>query len=157
MKIKIIAILGLSLTSIVGCTKLEEKFNGDLNNQSAGGAGSIDALLKGVYNSMQTTFQDQANVYALEEMTTDELIGPTRGPDWDDDGAWRVLHAQKWDGENPHIRDVFNQLLGTVFAATNMLKFDSTSSKAAEARYLRAFREFYGLRGMGSGSLSLGG
>jgi hypothetical protein len=147
MKIKIVALLSLSLTSIVGCTKLEEKFNGDLNNQSAGGAGSIDALLKGVYNSMQTTFQDQANVYALEEMTTDELIGPTRGPDWDDDGAWRVLHAQKWDGENPHIRDVFNQLLGTVFAATNMLKFDSTSSKAAEARYLRAFANFMVLEG----------
>ena len=31
MKIKIIAILGLSLTSIVGCTKLEEKFNGEEN------------------------------------------------------------------------------------------------------------------------------
>jgi hypothetical protein len=75
-------------------------------------------------------------------MTTDELIGPTRGPDWDDDGAWRVLHAHKWDGENPHIRDVFNQLLGTSFAATNMLQFDSTSSKAAEARFLRAFATF---------------
>jgi hypothetical protein len=147
MKIKITTFTILSLTLMVSCTKLEEKFKGDLNTQAAGGSGSIDALLKGVYNSMQTTFQDQANVYALEEMTTDELIGPTRGPDWDDDGAWRVLHAHKWDGENPHLRDVFNQLLGTVFAATNLLKFDSTSSKASEARFLRAFANFMVLEG----------
>ena len=147
MKIKIIALTTISLASLVSCTKLNEKFNGDLNLQPSSGSASTDALLKGVYNSMQTCFQDQANVYALEEMTTDELIGPTRGPDWDDDGAWRVLHAHKWDGENPHLRDVFNQLMGTVFAATNFLQFDATSSKASEARFLRAFANFMVLEG----------
>jgi len=80
-------------------------------------------------------------------MTTDAVNGPTRGPDWDDNGAWRVLHAHKWDGENVHLRDVFNQLLGTSFAATDLLRFDSTSSKAAEARYLRAFADFLVLDG----------
>ena len=111
MKMKILSLITISLLAVSGCTKVEEEFKGDLNSGAVGGGGSanIDALLKGVYNSMQTTFQDQANVYALEEMTTDALIGPTRGPDWDDNGAWRVLHAHKWDGENVHLRDVFNQ------------------------------------------------
>jgi starch-binding outer membrane protein, SusD/RagB family len=133
-----------------GCTKLNEKFNGDLPDTAGGGGGggaNADALLKGVYNSLQTTFQSQDNVFALEEMTTDEMIGPTRGPDWDDNGTWRVLHAQKWDGEHVHIRDVFNRLLGTCYAATDFLRFDSTSSKASEARFLRAFAEFMVLNG----------
>ena len=131
-----------------GCTKLKEKFNGDLADLgTSGGTVNIDALLKGVYTSMHSTYQDNANAWPLEEMTTDEMIGPTRGPDWDDNGAWRVLHAHKWDGDNIHIRDVFNQLLGTCFAATDLLRFDSTSSKAAEARYLRAFSSFLVLDG----------
>ena len=80
-------------------------------------------------------------------MTTDELIGPTRGPDWDDNGAWRVLHSHTWDGTNTHIVGVFNQLLGTVYSATDLLRFDSTSPKASQARFLRAFANYLVLDG----------
>lgn len=145
---KIVTLLTCFVILFGSCTKLDEKFNDSLPDlATSGGTPNIAALLQGVYNSMQTTFQDQANVFALWEMTTDEMIGPTRGPDWDDNGAWRVLHAQKWDGENVHIRDVFNQLLGTSFAATDLLRFDSTSAEAAQARFLRAFVEFLVLDG----------
>lgn len=136
-------------TLFFSCTKLDEKLLESTTsvNSSGGGGGSLPALLKGVYSSMQTTYQDQANIYALEEMTTDALIGPTRGPDWDDNGAWRVLHAHRWDGENVHIKDVFNQLLTTVFLATDYLRFDASSPAASEARYLRAFSNFLVLDG----------
>lgn len=149
MKFKISIFISLFVLVLFSCTKLDEKFKGDLPDLASSGTANanIDALLRGVYTSMHVTYQDQANVFALWEMTTDELIGPTRGPDWDDNGAWRVLHAHKWDGENVHLRDVFNQLLGTSFAATDLLRFDSTSSKAAEARYLRAFSNFLVLDG----------
>src|SRR4029079_9278508 len=112
MKLNISIFLSFFVLLMIGCTKLDEKFNGDLPDlASKGGSANIDALLRGVYTSMHVTYQDQANAFALWEMSTDELIGPTRGPDWDDNGAWRVLHAHKWDGENVHLRDVFNQLL----------------------------------------------
>lgn len=144
MKRKLLICIPIFSMALFSCTKLEEKFKGDLPDlaTAGGGGANIDALLRGVYTSMHVTYQDQANQFALSEMTTDALIGPTRGPDWDDNGAWRVLHAHKWDGENVHLRDVFNQLLGTSFAATDLLRFDSASSKAAEARYLRAFSNF---------------
>lgn len=131
-----------------GCTNLHEKFNDALPDVgSSSGNVNFDALLKGVYNSLQTTFQDQGLFFAMEEMTTDEMIGPTRGPDWDDNGGWRVLHAQKWDGDNVHLRDFFNQLLGTSYAATDYLRVDASSANAAQARYLRAFCEFLVLDG----------
>src|SRR5690348_12765111 len=109
------------------CTKLHEKFNGDLTpDQISGSASNAGALLTGVYNSMRTTWQDQTRIYCLWEMTTDELIGPTRGPDWDDNGVWRVLHSHTWDAENLRIREGFNDLSGTVFAATDLLRFSPT-------------------------------
>jgi hypothetical protein len=142
MKRKILIGITVLSATIFSCTKLDEKFTGDLPDLSQSANANIDALLKGVYTSMHVTYQDNANAFALTEMPTDELIGPTRGPDWDDNGAWRVLHAHKWDGDNVHVRDVYNQLEGTIFAATDLLRFDSTSSKAAEARMLRAFSHF---------------
>ena len=98
------ALLGLSLITI-SCTKLKEDLNGQLSESQlsgGGGGGNAGALLTGVYDNIRGTFQDQAGVYALWEMTTDELIGPTRGGDWDDNGAWRVLHSHKFDAD--HIR-----------------------------------------------------
>ena len=84
-------IFSLLIVSLVtaGCTKLDEKLNGQLNESQVGGGGgsaNTAALLTGIYDNIRGTFQDQAGVYALWEMTTDELIGPTRGGDWDDNG-----------------------------------------------------------------------
>ncbi|RYY57757.1 MAG: RagB/SusD family nutrient uptake outer membrane protein [Chitinophagaceae bacterium] len=130
--------------AFVSCTKLDEEFKGSLApDQVGGGAIDVAALLRGTYNSMQTNFQDQSFIYALTEMSTDELIGPTRGPDWDDNGVWRVIHEHKWDAENTRIRDTYNNLLGTVYSATNLLQFSPSAQQAAEARLLRAISNFY--------------
>ena len=34
--------------------------------------------------------------YNLSEVTTDEMIVPTRGSDWYDNGRWLEIHRQKW-------------------------------------------------------------
>lgn len=146
---KIFVFLFFSLL-LVNCTKLEEDFPGQLtaDQVSTGGAGgTTDALLKGVYNSMRATFQDQAFVYALWEMTSDELMGPTRGGDWDDNGAWRVLHTHRFDADHIRIRETFDNLNGTVYAATDMLRYNPTAQQAAEAKFLRAFVQFLILDG----------
>ena len=138
----------ISSLLLFSCTKLDEKFQGDATAaQAAGGSSSVDALLKNVYISMRNTYQPQDQLFAVFEMPTDELVGPTRGPDWDDNGVWRVLHAHAWDGDNVHIHDAFNSLNGTVFAATDMLQFNPSAEQAAEARFLRAFSMFQELDG----------
>ncbi|MGF2413349.1 RagB/SusD family nutrient uptake outer membrane protein [Ferruginibacter sp.] len=135
----LIASFSLALSS---CTKLDEKLNGEINPSASSGSANVDALLTGVYNSMRGNFQDQGNLWALGEMTTDALIGPTRGGDWDDNGAWRVLHAHRFDGDNAHIKDVWAALGGTNYAATDLLRFSPTPQQAAEARLLRAYVQY---------------
>ena len=135
----------------VSCTKLDEKLTSQLSDTqiSGGGTANTAALLNGVYDNIRGTFQDQAGVYALWEMTTDELIGPTRGGDWDDNGAWRVLHAHKFDGDHARVREVFASLGSVMFATTDLLRYSPTPQQAAEARMLRAFAEFMMLDGWG--------
>lgn len=148
---KLFFLLIFSSAVLLGCTKLEQKFDGELTSSqvSSGGNTNTAALLSGLYNSMQGLFQDQAGIYALWEMTTDELIGPTRGPDWDDNGVWRVLHAQKYDGENQRIVDAFKNLNGIDFGATDLLRYSPTTQQKAEARMLRALADFMLLDGWG--------
>lgn len=135
-------------TVSLSCTKLNEKFQGDLTpDQVAAGANAAASLLTATYATMQITYQDQSNWLAMQEMTTDELVGPTRGPDWDDNGVWRVLHAHTWDADNVHIRDCFDQLSATVFGATDLLQYNPSPQQAAEARFLRAYSMFNQLDG----------
>jgi len=142
MKQNIIIITAFFSLVFSGCTKLDEKLNGDVNLSASGGSANVDALLTGVYNSMRSNFQDQGNLWALGEMTTDAMIGPTRGGDWDDNGAWRVLHAHKFDGDNAHVKDVWAALGGTNYAATDLLRFSPTPQQAAEARLVRAYVQY---------------
>jgi hypothetical protein len=143
-KIIILAIIGFSL-GLAACTKLDEKLNGNLTQDqvgSGGGGGNATALLKGVYNSARLPFQNHENIYALWEATTDETLVPTRGPDWDDNGIWRVLYAQKWTGDHTFITNLFSNLGGVVYGSTELLRFSPSPQQAAEARLLRAMAEF---------------
>jgi hypothetical protein len=43
-----------------------------------------------------------------KSIQTDELMGPTRGTDWDDFGTWRKLHLHTWDASHNQINDTWN-------------------------------------------------
>ena len=82
MKLKIFtSLLVISLLSITNCTDLEEKYGGNLTeSQVANDEASIDALLTNLDNALKVAFQTPYNyVISLSEITTDELIAPTRG------------------------------------------------------------------------------
>lgn len=142
MKCKHIVLLALC-SSIVGgsCTKLDEKLQGDLTLEQAQRVADVNAMLKGAYNGLRS-YQTQDLIWCLQTLTTDEGIPPTRGGDWDDNGVWRVLHTHTWTAENDRIGGTFNSLLGTVFAATNLLNFKPTAQQAAESKFIRAFVMF---------------
>ena len=144
-----IATLCFSLV-LASCTKLDEELTGDLTADqvgSGGGGGNAGPLLKGIYDNMRDPFQGQEGVYGLWETTTDELLVPTRGPDWDDNGIWRVLHSHNWTADHGFIRNLFNNLNGIVYGATEITRFNPTPQQAAEARFLRAMAQFLLLDG----------
>ncbi|NCD72303.1 RagB/SusD family nutrient uptake outer membrane protein [Mucilaginibacter agri] len=123
------------------CTKLNEELYGS-KFQKEGGATANTADLGGVYNQLND-FSNQANTYALEEHSTDEMMGPTRGTDWDDFGTWRKLHQHTWDPTHNQIYDTWNVLNTGVYRATSVISAASSNQIKAEASFLRAFFMFY--------------
>ena len=122
----------------MSCTKLESKLK-DPNSiapQSSGGAPTPSSLSK-VYEQLNQ-LPGQGNWFAMEEHTTDELMGPTRGTDWDDFGTWRKLHLHTWDGSHNQINDTWNGLNGALFQTT-LLAETASGQTQAEAKFLRAY------------------
>lgn len=146
MKSKYLVLLATGSLIAFGCTKIDEKFRDSLANSAAGTVTAGD-LLKNVYQSDMRLFQSQDNIWAIEEHTTDECVGPTRAGDWDDNGIWRVLHAHTWDANHNFVRGAFNGLGKIVYDATEVLGKSPTPQQDAEARFLRAFANFYWVEG----------
>ena len=151
MKIKNIFFLLLIVGFAVSCSDLEEEIRDTVPADIAtSGAVSVDALLQGVYNSMRLPYQDQSRFWAAQEHTSDEVMGPTRGPDWDDNGIWRVLHDHTWDADHSFLANTFNELLQIVYNSSVIVtNFNPSAGQAAEARFLRAFAMFSVLDGWG--------
>ncbi|MBS1554305.1 MAG: RagB/SusD family nutrient uptake outer membrane protein [Bacteroidetes bacterium] len=135
----------LVFISLIQCTSLEEKYEGNLTgdlvkqNQS-----NVASLTINLSNSLKKPFQDPfGGVISLSEITTDELIAPTRGTDWYDDGVWLQLHQHRWTGNHPFIIGCFNDLCGVVFAANDLLRFDLNTQLEAETRFYRAWAMYW--------------
>jgi len=145
MKLARILLVTFFLALQLSCTKLDETLRDSLTVASS----SVTAagLLQSAYESMNVTFQDQSRWWAAQEHTTDAAIGPTRGPDWDDNGVWRVLHAHTWNADHGFLRDTYRELLQIQFAASSVLDKSPTPQQAAEARFIRALSMFCVLDG----------
>jgi starch-binding outer membrane protein, SusD/RagB family len=121
-----------------GCSDLQEKLNDGLNESASA---EPQQLLTGAYSSLRDLL-NQDNLFALTVHPTDEAAGPTRGRDWDDAGAWRVLHTHSWTTAHPHINNVWRILNRNAFNAQQVVCGGGSGSIAAEATFLKVFNEF---------------
>lgn len=145
---KRLSITILAATAFFGCSKLDEKLGSQQATGSAGGGGVTAAsVLSGTYDAMRTPFQDQSQWWAAQEHTTDEVIGPTRAGDWDDNGVWRVMHSHQWDPNHAFLANTFSDLGRIVYSATDMLRLNPTPQQNAEGRLLRAMAMFAQVEG----------
>lgn len=91
------------------------------------------------------------DVNNLQETTTDEMVVPTRGSDWDDGGNWRRLHLHSWKYEDNATGGAWDFCFQGVSTCNNvMYQFQQQVVKgsitqevadqyAAELRVLRGF------------------
>ena len=152
IKIKIPAAIAIIIFVFAGCSKLDEKLQDRLTlaqveAANAGTTPDISALLTESYKTL-ANFHGSTNAF-LGDATADEMIMPTRGGDWDDNGALRLLHQHKWDPDHSYLATFFNALASGLFSATDLLQFKPSAQQEAEARYIRAFYVFWLCDGWG--------
>ncbi|MFT7163595.1 MAG: hypothetical protein ACI9CZ_000150 [Flavobacterium sp.] len=122
----------------VSCTNLEEEvLDGVTISNTGGGTVNSASLLVSAYEGLRG-FETQGQMFALDEMSSDALVGPTRGGDWDDNGEWRQIHVHTWAPDHVQVRNAWNALLSQVYSC-NLIIENGSGSQITEARFLRAF------------------
>ena len=141
--IKEILIPSLSIilmAGTIGCSNLDDAV---LDKSSKAADVSTALQLKSAYQSLGS-FTDQANAYALLEHPSDEMQGPTRGADWDDNGRWRNLHTHTWTNQSDDVLGAWNNLnRGHALANEVIADPKATKQQVAEAKFIRAMYIFY--------------
>src|SRR3954469_17841913 len=99
-----------------------------------------------VYAQLRTTMDDR---YNLSEITTDEIIVPTRGQDWYDNGRWLEIFKHNWNASSgsalADMNGAWSNLFAGVARANLMIDVINTAGGAnsastlAELKVLRAW------------------
>ncbi|OAV44528.1 RagB/SusD family nutrient uptake outer membrane protein [Lewinella sp. 4G2] len=137
----IMAFAAFAAVGLTNCTDLEPEDSDSVFREQVDGVaipGNPGELVNAAYNNL-AVFTDQANVYSLMQHSSDELIPPTRGVDWGDNGVWRTLHAHTWDPTHAFVLSGWNDMNGRLFATQEILAGDATPQQQADARFLQGF------------------
>jgi len=149
--------LTLLLLPLQGCTNLDEVPTSNITpgtffrNQA-----EVLAGLAGVYAQLRYAFPGYgfgSAYYTLSEITTDEMVVPTRGQDWYDNGRWLEIHRQTWTATSPSgLGDINNAWVNdftgiadanVVLAALANRTVMDPAQQATVVAELRALRAFY--------------
>ena len=132
LNIKYLILLFFTILLSVSCSKLETVVIGNRTTSDPNSDLSV------AYLQLQViTNQDKS--YAMMEHPSDEMLGPTRGSDWDDNGNWRKLHLHTWDAQHTQIRDAWDDLGTGINRGTYAASTAITPQAKGEATFLRAF------------------
>lgn len=128
------------------CTKLDEKLYSQVTpsnffrNQD-----EYVAALGSAYTSLGGYATGDIN--EVQEMTTDEVVVPTRGSDWDDGGTQRRLHLHSWGFDDGFMNGPWDFCFSGVSTANRLIyQFKSLSSGPevdAAVAELTALRSFF--------------
>ena len=106
-------------------------------------------VLAGVASVYARMRSNMWEVYNLSEVSTDEIIVPTRGQDWYDGGRWLEIYKQGWTGNSgsalEDMNGAWNNLFSGVARANLMIDViekaggPTSQQTIAELRTLRAW------------------
>lgn len=137
----------LAFVLLQGCTDLEESPTSVITPENFF---QTDQEVLGSLASVYAVLRSATNAYLqVSNISSDELIVPTRGSDWFDNGKWLELHRHTWTANSPlglqEINGIWNDAFRGIARANLLLEAlqDLTVANQAvieaELQTLRAF------------------
>jgi hypothetical protein len=145
----IMILLGVAAFS-QACTKLDEELYSEVTPSNFFKTDAeFVAALGAAYTQLGGYSTSDLN--EVQEMTTDEIVVPTRGSDWDDGGTQRRLHLHSWGYDDGFMNGPWDFCFGgvstanrliyqfTTLSAGGQVNADVASAYIAELTTLRSF------------------
>ena len=144
-QIKLNLLLALMAIITFSCTDLKIEETDSVFIESAGGeftgVADVASSLTNLYGRVRGEIENHEKLFGISEVSSDELIIPTRGTDWGDNGIWRTLQTHTWGPTHLFILNTWNEHNRNGFLANEIIDSRSNASaeQVAEAKFLRAF------------------
>jgi len=139
----------LGLLLLASCTKLDEdsvlydKVVGSNFNKTDA---ELIASLGSAYTNLYGTFGNADNIMPMQEVTSDEIVVPTRGPDWGDGGHWVRLKTHTYNADDPRPLNSWNFLFKGVNTCNRLIALFTPLNTDVSKKYiseLQALRAIY--------------
>lgn len=128
-----------SVATFTACTDLtEEVYDAIPADQFLQTDAQVAAALGPAYSGMRGLTWDWFNP---SEASSDELIVPTRGGDWFDNGDWLAYSRHTWTPNHGPINGMWGFIFGNIAQVNKLIPVVSTNQAAKDE--LRAVRAFY--------------
>ena len=99
----------------------------------------IPVLKASAYSRIIGSWGANESIWSLHEVSSDEVVVPTRGPDWQDGNAWVRLHRHTWEPSEPSINNTWNYCYTAIGEINNLIvQYPSFPELKAELSVLRA-------------------
>lgn len=150
---KIVSILKYTFCASVvlacSCTKLDEKdvlYDQVTQDNFFKTDAEFLAAIGAAYTNLYGTFGNADNFMPLQEVTTDEMVVPTRGADWGDGGHWVRLKLHTYNADDPRPGNSWSVLFAGVNTCNRVIAILEplgTPEAAAYISELKALRAIY--------------
>ncbi len=119
----------------VSCTNLDEQIPDATKIENA----DLGSVLNIAYSGLRQ-FETQDGIFALQEVSTDFAIVPTRAGDWGDGGAWLEDHFHTWKADSREVNTAWKQMLSSVYNCDLALNTPGISDvQKAQVQFLKAY------------------
>lgn len=105
----------------------------------------VALMVTPVFKPMQD-FIDWGGWWFCQELTSDEMVCPTRLTDWDDGGKWRVLYQHTWDNKTEAVTAMWSRFYKGIVEANRLIELFEASeqnpaiiSSIAKLKIMRAY------------------
>ena len=147
MKIKLVIRISMVvlLLTVISCTKLNENdylFDTVNSNNFYQTDAELSSAVGAAYSNL-SKMASNSTFIPSEEVTTDECVVPTRGPDWGDGGRWVRLQTHTYNSADPDPINDWNFCYTGINTCNRLI---ATLSKYTNAKIPGYIAELKGLR-----------
>jgi starch-binding outer membrane protein, SusD/RagB family len=131
------------------CTKLDERellYDRVSSDDFPRTEAELVSVMAAAYTNLYASFGSDGNIMCLQEVPTDEIVVPTRGPDWGDGGHWVRLKLHTYRANDPKMSGTWNWLFKGVSVCNRVMEIMEPLGTPLSQKLifeLRALRAIY--------------
>lgn len=143
-----IAYTTLTVLALSACTDVSDELYDTIPaDQYPENATQASRIAAPAFLKVQGLTTDWGGWWMAQEITSDEIVAPTRAKDWDDGGKWRDLHTHNWGASTEAVKGIWKEQYSGIVLCNQAIEILQSNAEnpevAAVLAQLKVMRAFY--------------